>query len=115
MTANSPVRCVLLILLAMAGCQGGTPVDTGEPPLVLVDNKTGEVFVAQQLPAIPAPHPQSGTKTLMPGMYCSRCRVWHVVPPVEVRQHHPEAARCPKSKTPLAMTGPVPDSAQPYP
>jgi hypothetical protein len=107
----------LITMCAMAwGCTNdGGPVQVSElTELVFVCQQSQEVFVGKAR-TTPAAHPATGQPTLMPGLYCERCRVWRAGLPVEQLQRSPEAANCPKTRQPMSLTGPPPTSANRLP
>ena len=107
---NQSLRRALLAVTLLAGC-GSTTSEPAVHQLVLVDRESSEIFVASPDQSVPATHPKTGQKTLMAAMYCPRCETWHAVPPLEVLQRSPDAAKCQKTKTPLVADGPVPGNA----
>jgi uncharacterized protein YbaR (Trm112 family) len=107
-------RCWLLtVVLLGIGC--GPAVDgTGDAKpkdALFVDTKTGEVIIAPEATQLPALNPNTGTATLLPGLFCPKCRKWYPTPPIEVLNRNPGAASCPEDKTPLNALGPWPGEA----
>jgi hypothetical protein len=76
--------------------------------LVYVDQETGEAFLLRARSS-PEYHPETGDPTLIPGMYCEKCRRWKAVGPLEVLQTGGVPHRCPIHKTPLLREGPLPE------
>lgn len=54
---------------------------------------------------IPAKHPQTGKKTIVPALYCPQCGRWYASPPAEVLQRSAAAYRCPKGGHPMSPNG----------
>ncbi|MCC7421834.1 MAG: hypothetical protein IT428_16265 [Planctomycetaceae bacterium] len=100
---------LLPLLLAaglLAGCSDGKSGHAAIEPMVYVDTETGKVVQAPPEPT-PAVNPDTGKKTLMPGLYCSRCKKWYPSAPLEVAQRNPSSRMCPKHRTPMETKGPV--------
>lgn len=76
--------------------------------IVYVDLKTKQPVVQLACEEVPARHPETGKRTLMPGLYCPTCGRWHPAPPFETLQRTPGAALCPTDRTPLTTDGPWP-------
>jgi hypothetical protein len=78
--------------------------------VVYVCRDTQAIFTgrARETPAI---HPQTGARTLMPGVYCPRCEEWRPSLALEDLQRNPAAAVCPKFKCPMLREGPIPADA----
>lgn len=104
-------RRVVLVLAAVAlfgGCRAEPAPETGAPTeMVFVDSQTKKVVLAEPTDELPALNPETGRRTLMPGLYCSHCRTWHPAPPVEVQQRNPKSRLCPKDGKPLSTNGPI--------
>ena len=100
----------ILLVAASLGCNR-TPVDDShaDSVVLLVDVKTHEVFVRENVSQLPAKHPRTGDRTLVSGMYCRRCQKWYPVPPVEELIRNPQARQCPKTGSPLTGEGPWPE------
>lgn len=109
MTVSSSQWIAGWSLLLLSGC-GNAPRPTGiaEEQWVFVDTATRKTFLGQPTAELPAIHPETGKRTLMPGLYCPRCQEWYPAPPLEVRQRNPESLRCPKSGDLMTAEGPVP-------
>lgn len=106
------VALVGCFFLTNNGCSKAVPpTPAAEAKFVVIDAKSGALFRVEQLPAAPLVHPQTGQPTLMPALYCPKCRAWHEVPPLDVLQRNPQAGRCVKTRAPLETTGPLPASA----
>ena len=76
--------------------------------MVHLCSETGESFTLRAKES-PAKNPRTGRFTLMPGLYCPKCREWRASPPLEVLQHNPSARLCPKDKTSMIKDGPPPE------
>ena len=101
---------LLSLCVACVGCDSSEPADEIKTP-VFVDTETAAVFVLPALP-VPATNPQTGKPTLMPGLYCPECRKWYPVPPPDQINRRPDAALCPKTRTPLVADGPRPEAGK---
>lgn len=116
----SVVRCAVVFMLLLSGfscsSQGPTPAATdAAAPRVFVDRKSKTVFIGEHdLTTVPV-HPKTGKATLSAALYCPQCRDWHPVPPLEVMQRQPHTRLCPKTKSELQATGPLPGNAVPLP
>ena len=101
--------CGVLICSRFAGCSDAPKApDETASRMVYVDLKTRSPLVQPSTDEVPAVHPETGQRTLMPGLYCSSCERWHPAPAFETLQRTPGAARCPKTGTPLTLDGPWP-------
>ena len=95
------------LFLVFNRTSGAVPDD--EPPeVVYVDTKTGATFLIASKTS-PDSNPETGEKTLVPGLYCSECQAWKAVGPVENRQLRRKTNNCPIHKIPLTNDGPDPD------
>ena len=113
--ANFRIPCTLVVVLVtgwlvypvLFGGSGSVP-DKLLQKIVYVDRKTGAAFL---LPARYSPeiHPETGEATLIPGMYCEKCRAWKPVGPLETLQTSRTPRLCPTHKIPLLREGPLPD------
>lgn len=93
---------------AFAG-DGSAPVREEElREIVHICRESGETFVLRATTS-PEKHPRTGRFTLMPGLYCAKCREWRVSPSMEILQQDPSARLCPKDKTLMTIEGPRPD------
>jgi hypothetical protein len=91
---------------------GSAPVSADElATQVFVCRETGELFVGKAR-TTPAARPDTGQETLQTGWYCGKCRTWHSGPSLAEWQRRPLPVKCPKTKTPLEPTGPLPEQAQ---
>ena len=104
-----------LALLACMGIAAGFSIGCGDTTATSsIENRTAYVcresaqIVVAAVQATPAVHPETGRRTPMPALYCPQCRQWYPAPPLEVLQRSPGAAVCPKHKTPLRGSGPLP-------
>ena len=116
LNSNRPLRLLPLRLLSLGvialplGCDSGT-ADPGPTRAVYFDMATKRVLVADVTSQYPAVHPETGQATLMPAMYCEVCQEWRQVPPPDQWNRGPMPLLCPKDKTPLVPTGPLPEEA----
>lgn len=102
----------VLIVMAGGGMAGCGSKDADVRPTdrtVYVDTKTKQPVVHQVVTSVPAVNPETGERTLMPGLYCPQCQTWYPVPPPDQINSRPNAGLCPKDKTPLTVDGPWPD------
>lgn len=103
---------ICLVTSAAIGCSGAPPpvLDPLDGQTVFVDTVTGKAFPGQPTEELPAIHPQTGKRTLMPGLYCAKCQAWYPSPPLEVRQREPKSLRCPKTGELMTPHGPPPEN-----
>lgn len=103
-----------LIVFGLMACLIGGCSDaprTSDPvmgAIVYVDLETQLPVVQLATNDIPAVHPETGERTLMPGLYCPKCQRWHPAPAFDKLQHIPGAAVCPADGTPMTTDGPWP-------
>jgi hypothetical protein len=97
----------LLLYPVLVGGSSTVP-DEQLQEIVYVDRETGEAFLLRARSS-PEYHPETGDPTLIPGMYCEKCRAWKPVGPLEVLQASRVPHKCPIHKTPLLREGPLPD------
>ncbi len=105
------VICRLLavaIAVGLAGCADESAVVEPPTEMVFVDVESGSPVTAPPSTDLPALHPETGRRTLMPGLYCPQCRQWHPAPPLEELQRNPEARQCPKCGAAMSADGPAP-------
>ena len=97
----------LMIYPVLLGGSSNVPDDQLQE-VVYVDRETGDTFLlrARSSPEI---NPDTGDTTLIPGMYCEKCRAWKPVGPLELLQTSRIAHKCPVHKIPLVREGPLPD------
>ena len=106
----SAIVAVGLGLLYVFFAGGTTKVsDQQLQEVVYVDLKTGEAYLiyARSSPAV---HPVSGEPTLVPGMYCDKCKAWKPVGSMEQLQTSRTVHKCPVHKIRLLREGPIPES-----
>lgn len=96
------------LLVVPCGCADDAPRIRAPAGVVFVDLETKQPVVAPRTSDVPAPHPETGRRTLMPGLYCERCKAWHAAPPLEELQRNSEARTCSVCGGPQAADGPVP-------
>jgi len=95
------------------GCgSNSTTVDRDAGQMVYVDTTTDEAVVADVSSEYPVLNPQTGKKTLKPGLYCWECKKWYPVPPLDQINRIPNGAICPKTGRPLSSEGPWPDEME---
>ena len=100
-----------LACASIAGC-GSEAVDTHQiDRMVYVDTETNQPVVHEIVTPVPAVNPETGDRTLMPGLYCPACKAWYPVPPPDQINSQPNAGQCPKDKTSLIADGPWPNEA----
>lgn len=100
-----------LALSIVAGCDSNPPppsVNAFDGQMVYVDTLSRKTFLGQPTEELPAVHPVTGQRTLMPGLYCAKCQAWYPAPPLEVRQREPQSLRCPMSGDLMTPDGPLP-------
>lgn len=76
--------------------------------IVYVDTKSGATFLIASRSS-PQENPETGERTLVPGMYCSECQAWKAVGPQDNRQIRRTTMKCPIHKIPLTSDVPDPD------
>ncbi|MCA9055801.1 MAG: hypothetical protein KDA75_18320 [Planctomycetaceae bacterium] len=108
-------KFALLLLLSMtlsaSACSRQPSASPAERSIVCVDIHTGQVFAVDATESVPTVNPESGEKSLMPGLYCERCQTWHVAPSVEQLHRQHGVAYCAKTGGVLKLDGPRPDPA----
>lgn len=115
MTANRTYLALSIVVIGGLVCYpvlfGGSTTVPDEllQEIVYVDKESGDVFLlrARSSPEI---HPETGEPTLIPGMYCEKCKGWKPVGPIEMLQTLKVARVCPIHKTPLSLEGPLPET-----
>lgn len=100
---------LISICVGVLGCGSAEPVNETHEKMVLVDTKTMNSVVQPFADSFPAINPQTGDRTLMPGLYCPVCKSWYPVPTADQINRRPDAALCPKTRTPLIADGPWPE------
>lgn len=102
---------IFTILGVVAGAAVSVPLLRAEretheaADIVYVCRETGDVMKAPAGPT-PALNPKTGKRTLVRGLYCSKCGEWKPSPPSSAFQSNPRHLRCAKDGTPLATDGP---------
>jgi hypothetical protein len=99
---------LLLLLLSLHGCGGDTSADTLATQQVYFDRESASAVIADAGLKTPAVNPATGRRTLMPALYCGRCRAWRAAPPLEEAQRNPQARQCVQCRGPLSAEGPLP-------
>ena len=102
----SGALAVTLLMVFAAGCAQSNGDDAAGARMVFVCTETGTVIEGRPQPT-PAVNPDTGRKTLQPGLYCAACKKWNPSAPLDVAQRHPEARLCPKHRTPMDTKGPL--------
>ena len=101
-------------LLILCGCAPGENESaTAVNQMVYVDLQTRDAVVSEQTDVIPAVHPVTGERSLMPGLYCDECEQWHPAPPIDELQRNPDARQCPRCRIAMSADGPWPDAVEP--
>ncbi len=95
---------------ALAGDRSAAPRETELQEVVYVCRQSGETFVLRAKEPVEK-HPRTGQASLMPGLYCEKCRQWRPSPPLDVLQQDLSARLCPKDRTVMIADGPKPQSA----
>lgn len=94
----------LLSYPVLVGGSSAVPDDQLQE-IVYVDRETGDTFLLRARTS-PEIHPETGEPTLVPGMYCERCRSWKPVGPLELLQTSRIVHKCPVHKIPLLREKP---------
>ena len=113
MKTAAPTLAGILAIIALAGCGSEETDNQPAKRMVYVDTKTKQPVVHDVVTPVPAENPETGERTLMPGLYCPVCRTWYPVPPPDQINSRPNAGQCPKDKTPLTADGPWPGGETP--
>jgi len=100
---------VISICVFVAGCGSSETDSDVVNKMVYVDTETMAAIVLPVYESLPATNSETGERTLMPGLYCPECRTWYPVPAPDQINRRPDAALCPKTRTPLIADGPWPD------
>ena len=87
-------------------CAQPPPPAVSDAAIVYIDTKTQETRLLPRQAQTPAINPQTGERTLVPGLYCKTCAKWYPSPPPEVLQRSTAAYRCPKDGQPMSLEGP---------
>ena len=97
----------LLLYPILVGGSSAVP-DKLLQEIVYVDRESGEVFLLRARSS-PEFHPETGEQTLIPGMYCEKCKAWKAVGPLETLQSSKVPHKCRIHKIPLVKDGPIPE------
>lgn len=100
---------VALVHIGAVGCGSSTSDGNAAGRMVLVDRETMAPFVMEASESLPAANPETGKRTLMPGLYCPQCQRWYPVPLPDQINRQPDATLCPKTRTQLIPDGPLPE------
>jgi len=112
-TEGFRTTCSLIALVFCLGCTAETESQS-DSLSVFVTRDNSEIYLLPEQPA-PARHPNTGSATLMPGLFCERCQNWQAAPPQELWNKMPNGIRCKKCKHPLKPEGPLPEASRPIP
>lgn len=98
------------VLTGLFGCESA-PVEltATTQQLVAFDPSRKAAVLVEGAALLPCPHPEKPQVTLQPALYCDVCQVWYPTPPLLELNRTGNGGRCPKSGTPLQMTGPLPE------
>lgn len=99
--------CTGLIYSVLFGGSSRVP-DAKLQKIVFVDTVTGDEFLMPARSSTEV-HPQTGERTLIPGMYCEKCQRWKPAAPLDVMQTSHAVYRCPIHRIPLVREGILPD------
>jgi hypothetical protein len=113
MSTGLRIVALVAVLATFGGCGRHGTDSARSAPIVYVDRETQQPVVLTGAVDAPAVNPQTGRRTLMPGLYCPQCQAWHPTPPLEVLQRDPAARRCPECRSPLTSDGPSPLTSDP--
>lgn len=102
------ITVALLASASIAGCGSEDPNARPTDRMVYVDTETQQPVVHEIVIPVPAVNPETGKRTLMPGLYCPTCNTWYPVPSADQINTRPNTGQCPKDKTPLIADGPWP-------
>lgn len=95
------------LMASTLGCSAEKPTtDSTMGLIVFVDLESREPVLDLATTEVPSVNPDTGRRTLMPGLYCPQCQRWHPAPAYDKLQRTPGAATCPTDGTPLTMDGP---------
>lgn len=106
MKAEIRSAAFVVVLTILGGCGRVEDNSSQRVTSVYVDRETLQAMELARTEEAPAVNPQTGRRTLMPGLYCPQCKAWRPSPPLEVLQRDPQAHRCPKCQSPLTTDGP---------
>lgn len=99
--------CTVAIYSVLFGGSSRVP-ESQLQKIVYVDSVTGDEFLMPARSPTEV-HPQTGQRTLIPGMYCEKCQRWKPAGPMDVLQTSRHVYRCPIHKIPLVRDGIIPD------
>jgi hypothetical protein len=101
------VVSVLGLYVILAGASSSVRDDQLQK-IVYVDTKSGKAFMLSARISHET-NPETGEKTLIPGMYCEKCASWKPVGSMEALQTSRAVRKCPVHKSPLLRDGPLPE------
>ena len=105
---------ILLIAIAVFPLlvRGKTSVPDSQLQLmVYVDEKTEQPFLLRARSSREN-HPETGERTLVPSLYCEKCKAWKPIGSMESLQNGRSARKCPIHKVDLVREGPLPESPE---
>ena len=88
------------IAVVLPGCADEFSVVEPPTEMVFVDVESGSPVTAPPSTDLPAVHPDTGRRTLMPGLHCASCQKWHPAPPLEELQRPHTRRNAPPAKAP---------------
>lgn len=104
-------RFMMVAVLLAAGCGVESAAEqAAQAQRVYWDSETKQPVAAELSAESPAVNPATGRRTLMPALYCPKCKDWRAAPPLAELQRNPQARQCAKCKGPLVADGPVPEA-----
>ncbi|HUG66769.1 MAG TPA: hypothetical protein VMM76_03390 [Pirellulaceae bacterium] len=110
MNRESILIALCVLSCSLTGCSSPAEVATDEVSrAVYVDTKTLKAMVCDVVADPPAMNPVTGTRTLMPALYCPSCLRWHNLPPLDQINRTPNATKCGKTGATLTADGPWPE------
>lgn len=79
--------------------------------MVYVDEKTEQPFLLRARSSREK-HPKTGELTLVPSLYCEKCKAWKPIGSIESLQNGRSTRKCPIHKVDLVREGPLPESPE---
>ena len=102
------ILSALMLVMVAFGCGAEDVANDVKTRMVYVDTESREAVVTEKSNTVPVINPSTGKRTLMPGLYCSKCEKWYPAPPPERINSVPGAGLCPETQNPLSADGPWP-------
>ena len=93
----------------LVGGKTGVP-DAQLQLMVYVDEKTEQPFMLRARSSREK-HPETGERTLVPSLYCQKCKAWKPIGSMESLQNGRSARKCPIHKVDLVREGPLPEAS----